>query len=231
MYAWEKIVSVSEGKGWPETHPDKRGYSQCLAWHLITDWLILVSFSNCPRRCCFSLAHAAQASMARFLFSWHLISLQENTNYQPFAKRNAQASIAAPARTQACMQWENSKIKHICKRLKQCFQSTVTMTADTLLNNSVSPHFICLFGFFSWSSLCLSAPASLFFSTGGSCAAKYCDALQKGKEHLLQPVKPLSDQNTTLILIVLAEQICMCCFKKMWCLSLLSTVKSKRTHL
>lgn len=50
-----------------------------------------------------------------------------------------------------------------------------------LLLDSARSHLIGIFVFFSWSSLCLSARASFFFSTGGSCAAKQCDASQKGK--------------------------------------------------
>jgi len=106
---WGKCQAVG---GWPATQPD-RGRLQPMPDEAFSDWFILISFSNCPRRCCFPQANAAQASMARFIFSWHLISLQESTvsklPTQPFA--SARTSIAAPARTQACLQWENSMIK------------------------------------------------------------------------------------------------------------------------
>lgn len=160
-------------------------------------WWIVVSFSYCPRRCCFSLAHAAQASMARFYF--HDIpflcrkSTAQKLPSQLFA--NARTSIAAPARTQAYLLGENFMIKHAY--LDQNNGSSQGMVAEFYWVNWLAyTQFPSLV--FSWSSPCLSARASLFFSTGGSCAANYCDALQKGKGHLLQPVKPWSDQNTAL---------------------------------
>lgn len=33
---WD-IVSLREGNGWPEPHPDKIDPSQCLAWHFLID--------------------------------------------------------------------------------------------------------------------------------------------------------------------------------------------------
>lgn len=97
------LVRQWEQNGWPEPMRTKRAYSQRFGV-AFAYWLIWISFSNCPRRCCFSLAHAAHASMARFYF--HDISFlcreAQRTNYQanPFA--SARTSTAAPARMQAC---------------------------------------------------------------------------------------------------------------------------------
>ena len=147
---WD-IVSECEGNWCPDTRPDKNRLQS--VWPFLID-IISVSFSNCPRRCCFSPAHAAQASMARFLFSWHLISLQESTAHnlpsQPFA--SARASIAAPASTQACLQRENSMIKRSCPVSKSSLHTwrvaTLMIATDLLLNDSVSSYLICPSGFF-----------------------------------------------------------------------------------
>lgn len=70
-------------------------------WQSIV-WLIWISFSDCPRRCCFSLAHAAQRTQAWQGF--HAISFlcreALRTNCQAFAS----ASVAA----QACVCWEKT---------------------------------------------------------------------------------------------------------------------------
>lgn len=109
---WD-VVSLCEGE-WVTWNPSWRQRSKPAFGTAFSDWWILVSFSNCPRRCCFSLAHAAQASMARFYFHDISFLCRKSTAHklpsQPFA--SARKSIAAPARTQACMRWENSMIKH-----------------------------------------------------------------------------------------------------------------------
>lgn len=186
-------VKWCEGNGWPETQPVKRGHSLCLAW-LFSDQLIWISFSNCPRRCCFSLTHAAQASMARFYF--HDISFlcrkAQRTNYQasPFqAQAHAQASQRPRERKHVCngkTPWSNTPARHTA--VSPTSENARLTVATVWMTQSAHIWFASLV--FFPGVLSVSAQASLFFSTGGSCAAKYCDALQKGKEHLLQPVKP-----------------------------------------
>lgn len=78
---WD-IINLCEGNRWPETHPNKRRLKPVFG--LVFFQLILVSFSNCPRRCCSSLAHAAQARMARFYF--HDISFFAGKHSAQFTK-------------------------------------------------------------------------------------------------------------------------------------------------
>lgn len=121
----------------------------------------------------------------------HFFAGKHSAQNQPFA--SARTSIAAHARTHACLHRENSRIKHtfLAKSILSNLGELQESYWQLILNDSVCSHFeFATLVFFSWSSLCLCAQASLFFSTGGSRAAKYCDVLQKGKEHLLQPVKP-----------------------------------------
>lgn len=103
LILWD-IVRLWEENGWPETHLNKRAYSQCFG-EAFCYWLIWISFSNCPRRCCFSLAPAAHASMARFYF--HDISFlcrkAQRTNYQA---NPLQAHSQASQRPREC--------KHVC---------------------------------------------------------------------------------------------------------------------
>lgn len=87
-----------------------------------SDLFISVSFSNCERRCCFSFAHAAQASMARFYF--HDVSFlcrkAQRKNY-PSNPLQAKAS----QRQRECLhdhKWENSMVKHTWTVLKQYLQ-------------------------------------------------------------------------------------------------------------
>lgn len=67
QYVWGEWVT------WIPSWEGGKNKLKASVWHGIfwlrcCFWSILVSFSNCPRRCCFSLAHAAQASMVRFYF-------------------------------------------------------------------------------------------------------------------------------------------------------------------
>lgn len=183
------------GGEWVTWNPSWQKSLQPVFGMAFPDWLIWISFSNCPRRCCFSLAHAAQASMARFYF--HDISFlcrkAQRTNYQANPlQAHAQASQRPRERKHVCngkTPWSNTPVQP--KVFSPCLESSKTHDGNWYSIEWLSLlTFNLPLWFFSWSSLYLSAPASLFFSTGGSCAAKYCDVLQKGKEHLLQPVKP-----------------------------------------
>lgn len=90
--------------------------------------------------------------------------------------------------------------------------------------------------FCSWSfpSLSLPAPASLLFSTGGPCAAKLCDALEKGKEHLLLPVNIIQTKALPSFFYLLKNinvplALCSCSQSQkgiVWYLLLFPTVKS-----
>lgn len=113
QYVWGEWVTWIPSWEGKKTNKLKASVWRGIFWLHWCFWSILVSFSNCPRRCCFSLAHAAQARVwLGFIFmTYHFFAGKHSAQSQPFA--SARASIAAPARTQARTRWENSMFKHI----------------------------------------------------------------------------------------------------------------------
>ena len=107
---------VSVWGEWVTWNPPCQNRLQPVFGMAFSGWLITISFSNCPRRCCFSLAHAAQASMARFYF--HDISFlcrkAQRTNYQANPlQAHAQASQRQRVRKHVCngkTPWSNTAI-------------------------------------------------------------------------------------------------------------------------
>lgn len=115
-------------------------------------WLIWISFSNCPRRCCFSLAHAAQASMARFYFHdfSFLCRKAQRTNYQANPLQAHAQALPRPQERKPIFNrktpWSNTPSRP--QVWSPSLESSKAHYGNWILSDSVCSHLICHFGFF-----------------------------------------------------------------------------------
>lgn len=201
---------------WVAWNPSWQKSLQPVFGMAFSDGLIWISFSNCPRRCCFSLAHAAQASMARFYFHDISFLCRKSTAHklpsQPLCKRTHKHRSAREQRKHVCKR-ENSMIKHTCpaKSILSILGESQNSWWQLILNGSVCSHLYFPLWFFSWSSLRLSLRQHHYFSQQeGPCAAKYCDVLQKGKGASPSASKTLVRPKYNPCFIIFEKQICVC---------------------
>lgn len=141
-------------------------------------------FSNWPRRCCFFQRKRRKRAWQGSLW-WHLISLQDSPTYNcnPTLYKRKQQHRSASG-TQACFQWETPGSNLLVAPAVARNQTRIVWRIDMIL----------LWRLFSWSSpLC----ACIIIFLNRALRSEKMRCLTKGKKHLLQSVKPWSDQSAT----------------------------------
>lgn len=177
----------------------------------LSDWLIWISFSNCPRRCCFSLAHAAQASMARFYFHDISFLCRKAQRTKPaFCKRtHKHRSARENARMFASGKLQDQTYLSSQKYSLQPWRVARVILATDIERLSLLTFWICHFGFFLLEfSLPLCASIIIFLNRRVP-RSEILRCLTKGKGASPSASKTLVRPKYHPCFIIFERQICM----------------------
>lgn len=189
--------------------PSSLKSSRPVFWHSIFSLINFNFFQQLPKEMLLFPSASGAREHGQVLFSQYLISLQENTAHKLPSRtlcKRMRASIAAPARIQACLQWDNSMIKHTFAAKSISFISGKQQDLAAIIEWLSLFHQVCHFGFFLEFSLFLCASIDIFLNR----SVLRSECLINGKGASPSASKALVRPNYRPPKTVFEMQTCMC---------------------